>query len=464
MNGPQRAAQARANHGASVTPVPPGQLRTIGEGRPLEPEIQQHMERFFETDFSGVRVHEGPAASAMGALAFTLGEQLHFAPGLYDPASREGIELLGHELAHVVQQREGRVGNPYGQGVAIVQDPQLEAEADHMGRLVAQEIWSQAPVRATARRNGARIMQSKRRAPGIQPTQPGSRPSPLGPRAPMKRPGPLPRTGDRVSDAAVQRATAHVAANKRCTIDGLTGTGNDFKPMDNGWEQLSATQIETFCDEDTDYPLWHVGATTIDHPCAYHGTWAFGGRTVVFFRYSPTKQDRKNESWVGPNAHKAPRSQLLIKYQRLTQQQLTPTVWRRSAHNEIAIDFCLETSNATPKKKTRCFLSSACVQAHGLPDDCFELTTLRRFRDGYLQSLPTGPATIEQYNDLAPRILDGIDRCPDADARLEALYDELVAPCVRLIVSEQPHAALELYEAQVRALEHRYLRDDDTES
>ncbi|HWU85644.1 MAG TPA: DUF4157 domain-containing protein [Kofleriaceae bacterium] len=116
----------------------------VGEGQPLEPGIRQAMESFFQADFSGVRVHEGPAAQAMGALAFTLGEELHFAPGLYEPTTREGVELLGHELAHVVQQRDGRVANPYGQGVAIVQDPQLEAEADRMGQQVADQIWSGA--------------------------------------------------------------------------------------------------------------------------------------------------------------------------------------------------------------------------------------------------------------------------------------------------------------------------------
>lgn len=139
---PSRVAQARANDGVLTTPVRADQLRVIGQGRPLDPGIRQTMEAFFLADFSGVRVHEGPAAPAIGALAFTLGEELHFAPGLYDPGNWEGVQLLGHELAHVVQQRDGRVVNPYGQGVAIVQDPGLEAEADAMGRQVADEILS----------------------------------------------------------------------------------------------------------------------------------------------------------------------------------------------------------------------------------------------------------------------------------------------------------------------------------
>ena len=143
--GMQRGvAQRRSEVGGGVvtSPVLDGQLRLIGEGKPLESGIREHMERSFGADFSTVRVHEGPAASAMGALAFTLGETLYFGPGQYDPTTREGIELLGHELTHVLQQREGRVENPYRRGVAIVQDPRLEAEADAMGRRVADEIWA----------------------------------------------------------------------------------------------------------------------------------------------------------------------------------------------------------------------------------------------------------------------------------------------------------------------------------
>lgn len=146
-----------AADGVVTLPVSDGRLRLIGPGKPLDDGLREKMEGFFGADFSGVRVHEGPTAQAMGALALTLGETLHFAPGLYDPTTRDGIELLGHELTHVVQQREGRVSNPYGRGVAIVQDPGLEAEADAIGREVAEEIWAgtgvQDPLGGRAKRN-----------------------------------------------------------------------------------------------------------------------------------------------------------------------------------------------------------------------------------------------------------------------------------------------------------------------
>lgn len=142
MGAPRGMAQARIRVGVTTTQLPAGQLRLIGNGKPIDPGIRDSMEAFFHADFSTVRVHEGPVAQTMGALAFTLGETLYFAPGLYDPSTREGVELLGHELAHVVQQRDGRVTNPQGDGIAIVQDPELEAEADQLGRQITDQLWS----------------------------------------------------------------------------------------------------------------------------------------------------------------------------------------------------------------------------------------------------------------------------------------------------------------------------------
>lgn len=107
------------------------------QGRPLPEPVQRKMEAAFGTDFSDVRVHVGVEATSIGALAFAHGSNLYFAPGNYDPHTTHGQRLLGHELAHVVQQRQGRVRNPFGSGVAVVQDPGLEAEADRLGMVAA---------------------------------------------------------------------------------------------------------------------------------------------------------------------------------------------------------------------------------------------------------------------------------------------------------------------------------------
>jgi hypothetical protein len=108
--------------------------RLVARGVPLPEKVRQEAEQLFGADFSEVRIHVGPEAARMGALAFTMGSDIYFAPGLYDPDSEKGLGLLGHELAHVVQQRSGRARNPHGYGVAVVRDEALEAEADRMGR------------------------------------------------------------------------------------------------------------------------------------------------------------------------------------------------------------------------------------------------------------------------------------------------------------------------------------------
>ncbi len=126
-------------HGAGdAFPVDPGRLGLAnGGGRPLPEAVRGRMEAALGADFSAVRVHVGPQAERIGAIAFTLGSDIYFAPGRFQPDTAPGQQLLGHELAHVVQQRQGRVRNPMGSGIAVVQDRALEAEADRLGQHAA---------------------------------------------------------------------------------------------------------------------------------------------------------------------------------------------------------------------------------------------------------------------------------------------------------------------------------------
>lgn len=97
--------------------------------------VKQRMEDSFGTDFSSVRVHpESSKAPEVRALAYTQGTDIHFAPGQFKPDTTAGQELLGHELAHVVQQAEGRVQPTTEIGGMPVNDSEaLEHEADVMG-------------------------------------------------------------------------------------------------------------------------------------------------------------------------------------------------------------------------------------------------------------------------------------------------------------------------------------------
>ena len=96
------------------------------------------MEAFFGADLSMVRVHIGAQALAMGCHAFTFGHHIYFAPGMFDPSTFEGMQMLGHELAHVLQQRCGRAVAPAPGQAAVLDDRLLEVEADLMGECAAR--------------------------------------------------------------------------------------------------------------------------------------------------------------------------------------------------------------------------------------------------------------------------------------------------------------------------------------
>lgn len=117
----------------------------------LPDAVRTQMETSFSADFSDVRVREDASATALGADAYTQGSEITFAPGRLQFSSQEGKELLGHELSHVVQQRDGRVSTPQARGgTAINADPSLEREADEHGARAARGEPIGPP--ATARR------------------------------------------------------------------------------------------------------------------------------------------------------------------------------------------------------------------------------------------------------------------------------------------------------------------------
>ena len=143
-----------------------------GGGSPLPQILLAKMEAAFGADFSAVRVHVGPQPARIGALAFTTGNDLYFAPGQYQPDSVRGQQLIGHELAHVVQQRSGRVRGA-GNGTWVVQNRALEAEADRLGARAAAHVVQPMRVpavpspRATGPAPSAALQM--RRAQGRQP-------------------------------------------------------------------------------------------------------------------------------------------------------------------------------------------------------------------------------------------------------------------------------------------------------
>jgi hypothetical protein len=126
-----RSGEAPVDDDAAHDPTIAAALAGRGAGDPLPAPLRRDMEAVLGTDLSRVRVHTdavaGTAARTIRARAFTIGVDIFFAPGAFEPASDAGRELLAHELTHVVQAQEGRVA---GGGGLRISDPDEAAERE----------------------------------------------------------------------------------------------------------------------------------------------------------------------------------------------------------------------------------------------------------------------------------------------------------------------------------------------
>lgn len=133
---PVAAPLARARAGARVGVSPAGVL-TGGPSRALDPAARSLLEHRFGRSLADVRVHDDKRAAqsalAAGALAYTVGQDIYFGEGVYQPDARPGLEVLAHEVAHTIQQHGvARGAAPTGETPA---ESILEREASAAARL-----------------------------------------------------------------------------------------------------------------------------------------------------------------------------------------------------------------------------------------------------------------------------------------------------------------------------------------
>lgn len=102
-----------------------------GTGQPLPAFAARWISSRLGADLDGVRVHTDSVAAELAARheanAVTTGQDIHFAPGAYAPATPEGLVRLLHESTHAVQQR----------GSAAADSPRSSAQEAEVDQLLA---------------------------------------------------------------------------------------------------------------------------------------------------------------------------------------------------------------------------------------------------------------------------------------------------------------------------------------
>jgi hypothetical protein len=149
------------------------------DGTRLPEATEERASRFLQYNFAQVRVHADHSGETvtggLEARAATIGQDIFFAPGEYQPGTTEGERLIGHELAHVIQQEGGeparggpadtqRAADSAGEAVARGQSSRIGQPAASTGRPARQP----KPQSTDA---GAHAQAAPTNAPAAAPTK-----------------------------------------------------------------------------------------------------------------------------------------------------------------------------------------------------------------------------------------------------------------------------------------------------
>jgi Domain of unknown function (DUF4157) len=147
-----------------------------GNGNSMDSHTQTFMQSRFGADFSDVKLHTGGESTQMNrelnAKAFTVGNDIYFNEGQYNPNSGDGKHLLAHELTHTVQQNGQqrkdlsnciqRKPNILNEGAEKAVE-QKERFDPLLKRMTLEELW----IAAIATTAGAKFLSLTKNPPAL---------------------------------------------------------------------------------------------------------------------------------------------------------------------------------------------------------------------------------------------------------------------------------------------------------
>ena len=117
------------------------------------------------------------------------------------------------------------------------------------------------------------------------------------------------------------------------------------------------------------------------------------------------------------------------------------------------------TNGSTEHTDVKCYLTSACMKyfQEKFDDNCYELTVLRWFRDNFVSK-----EDIEHYYEVAPIIVEAINKEEKSGIVYDYIYDNIVDYCVKQIEQGNYKAAYNRYKNSVLILEEQFAKPELT--
>lgn len=146
-----------------------------------------------------------------------------------------------------------------------------------------------------------------------------------------------------------------------------------------------------------------------------------------------------------------------------TPKKKTKTVKKQGASKKAAPKTKAANNKKKPVKKSpkkkgetlECFLTTACVNYYNLPDNGYELNTLRKYRDTYLAASSGGKNLIQQYYRISPEIVTLVNKDTEKKTVYAFIHEKVLAACSE-IEKKNYELAKTIYVNLVKSLMHRY--------
>ena len=100
-----------------------------------------------------------------------------------------------------------------------------------------------------------------------------------------------------------------------------------------------------------------------------------------------------------------------------------------------------------------CYITTAICKEYNRPDDCYELTLLRSFRDNWLSKQPDGEKLIKEYYATAPQMVSFVDKLPNHKRIYQKLNDVYLSRCIFFIENNMPERCKQKYVEMVQYLD-----------
>lgn len=117
----------------------------------------------------------------------------------------------------------------------------------------------------------------------------------------------------------------------------------------------------------------------------------------------------------------------------------------------------VRSGNTGKDEKSGCFITTAVCDSFAKPDDCYELSMFRNFRDTWLVEQEDGKSLIEEYYQIAPQIVKRINQAVSPQEIYRSIWVKYLSPCLTDIENNAMMSCKERYVQMVKDLREKYL-------